>query len=286
MEKIKIIVDSLSNITKEVADKNDIGVFSFKLLLDDKTYNDMVDIGREEFFDKLIEAKEAHTSIPSPEEFKTFIKDFIDQGYNKFLIYSTSSGISGMYQLMKINSQEIEEDYGVEIEVIDTKIGHFAVVFATLELKEMIDKAASFEEVKTRAYKNLEKMKVHLILRSLDYLIKGGRVPKALAANSESEAMYPVITLEDGLLVLEKKDIGKARSLRSFIGLIKEEAAMYDRYCLGITHGKDLKEFEKVKAQVQDEIDGAEIYLEDALSSSTATHLGPDSLVFTVYPLD
>ncbi|MDY6064909.1 MAG: DegV family protein [Finegoldia sp.] len=289
MEKIKIIVDTISNISKEMADKYDIGVFSFKLILDDKTYTDMVDMSREEFFEKLVRADEAHTATPSPEEFKIFIKEFIDQGYNKFLVYATSSGLTGMYNMMRMTAEEIKEDYGVEIEVIDTKSAYIQLTFAAVELSMLVESGASFEEVKDKAYKNLDKLQAQGVMRSLKYLIKGGRAPKALLGRVLSELMYPLLSIKkDGALTLEKMEIGRTRSLRAYTNMLREDLERHKgkRFCLGLTYGMDRSEFDKVKEQLKDYMDEAEIYLEEPLTSALAVHIGPDCLGYTIYPLD
>lgn len=284
MEKIKLILDTISNIDPKLAEEKNIGVFPFKLILDDKVYTDMVDISSGDFFKELEKAEQFHTSIPSPQEFMDFVKAFIDQGYNKFIVYPASSGLTGMSQMMQLVAEELKEDYGVEIDVIDTKSAHFPIVFAGLEIQDMIDSGKSFEEVKTKAHENLSKMEIHGTIRSFDYLIKGGRAPKAL--KFINGLIYPTFYMGDGLIKLMKKDVGKARNVKSFVDITKEEVNKHKRYCLGMTYGTNLEDFEKVKEKLKDEIENAEIYIEGQLTSSLALHLGPDNLVCAIYSLD
>ncbi|MDD7183947.1 DegV family protein, partial [Peptostreptococcus porci] len=57
MEKIKIICDSLSDITQEYIDKYDIEMIPLNVIIGDKQYKDRVDIQPDEFYKMIREDK-------------------------------------------------------------------------------------------------------------------------------------------------------------------------------------------------------------------------------------
>ena len=80
--KIAVLTDSSAYLTKEQQEKYQIDVLPIPIIWGKKVYHDLVDIGYEEFYQKLNTAKELPTtSQPSIGDLKEKINEYVEQGY-------------------------------------------------------------------------------------------------------------------------------------------------------------------------------------------------------------
>lgn len=281
MEKIKIIVDSGNSISLEEAKKYNIGVISFKIHFGDKTYTDQVDIENEEFFDKLGKSEEkVTTSIPGVGEFTEMLEKYIDEGYNKILCFSIGSSLSGMNNMMNLAKDHIEKD--VTIDVIDTKIASLPLYFiATKAAQAVIDKK-SYDQIYKQALADVEKANVFVRADSLDYLVKGGRLPKSIGKVANLINFTPIFTMKDGEIKIAKKVIGKKKSFKEMAKIVKKKIKDKKEYMLAIGGGSSFEEIKIMKELLKDEIKNAKLFKEMSVPPVFGVHLGPKSLLVSV----
>ena len=282
MEKIKIIVDSGNSIRLEQAEKYNIGVIPFKIHFGDKSYTDLIDIDSDKFFEKLGKSQEkVTTAIPSVGEFTEILEKYIEEGYNKILCFSIGSHLSGMNNMMNLAKNHIKNKE-VRIDVIDTKIASLPLYFVATKAAKSVMDGKKYEEIYKNALEDIEKANVFVRADTLDYLVKGGRLPKSIGKVASLIKFTPIFTMKDGDIKIAKKVIGKKKSFKEIAEIIKKKIKDKEEYILAIGGGASVEEIKIMKELLKDEIENAKIFKEMTIPPVFGVHLGPKSILLTV----
>ena len=282
MEKIKIIVDSGNSIRLEEAEKYNIGVIPFKIHFGDKSYTDLIDIDSDKFFEKLGKSQEkVTTAIPSVGEFTEILEKYIEEGYNKILCFSIGSHLSGMNNMMNLAKNHIKNKE-VRIDVIDTKIASLPLYFVATKAAKSVMDGKKYEEIYKNALEDIEKANVFVRADTLDYLVKGGRLPKSIGKVASLIKFTPIFTMKDGDIKIAKKVIGKKKSFKEIAEIKKKKIKDKEEYILAIGGGASVEEIKIMKELLKDEIENAKIFKEMTIPPVFGVHLGPKSILLTV----
>ncbi len=210
---IQFIVDSGSDILPREAEQLGITHVPLKVLFGETEYRDAVDLSHREFYEKLIEGDEMPTTcqIP-PVEFEAAFRKVVEAG-DTAVVVTMSSGCSGTYQSACIAASEMEGIYVVDSASVS--LGERILVLRGLELREKGLSAREIAEILTQESK---KLRVLALLDTLEYLKRGGRISAATALAGSLLSIKPVVTVEDGRVVME----GKARGSKQGNNLLRE----------------------------------------------------------------
>lgn len=282
MEKIKIIVDSGSSISPKEAKKYNIGIIPFKIHIDGETYTDQIDINSEEFFGKLGKSEgKVITSIPGVGEFTEMLNEYINEGYNKILCFSIGSSLSGMNNMMNLAKNHIENK-DVSIDIIDTEIASLPIYFIATKAAKSALAGKNYQEIYMDALEDVKKANVFVRADTLDYLVKGGRLPKSIGKVASIMKFTPIFTMKDGEIKIAKKVIGKKKSFKEMAKIVKEKIQDKKEYILAIGGGDSLEGIKIIKELLKDEIKNAKLFKEMPIPPVFGVHLGPKSLIISV----
>ena len=208
---MRIITDSASDITQEEAKKLNIEVIPLLVEFNSKSYQDGIDITKEEFYNKLIDYNDIpKTSMITSYYFSTYFDKYNDED----IIYiGLSSKLSNSFNQAKIAKGDNKNIY-----LIDSKnvaMGQRILVEYAVKLRndnKSIDYIINeIENIKSN-------IKVIALLDTLEYLQKGGRISKTVAFAGKILTIKPVIGVVDGKIEL----IGKARGSKNGNNLLRE----------------------------------------------------------------
>ena len=217
MEKIKLITDSTSDLTPELIEKYDIHVLPLTVHIGSQSFKDGESISLEEMYQGVHNGGPfPTTSQVNPQEFHDVYKKYLDEGY-KIISVHISSQLSGTLQSAVIAKDMLETE---DVTIIDTE-GVSGVIFLSLvEAGEMILKGKSFQEVVEVIGKTAKEVKLLATFDTLEFLAKGGRIPKSVGAIGGFLGIKPLISLKDGKLEMMDKVRGSKKALsalKSFI---------------------------------------------------------------------
>lgn len=224
MADIKIIVDTGADISPKTAQEYDIGIISFLSLFGEEQYVQGVSITNEEFFDKLENFDGFPTTSQTP--YGDMYDYFNDQcSKHKSVIYfALSSAASGQYQTANLVKNEIlEENPDADFHIVDT--GKFSLIIAQTAVyaAQMAHNGKSVNEIICECEKYLEKWRAYLLVDTLKYLEKGGRLSKASAFVGTMLDIKPILTIENGLISSMEKLRGKKKLIDKLIEKIQED---------------------------------------------------------------
>ena len=224
MADIKIIVDSGSDIPQEIADKYDIGIISFLSLFGEEQYVQRVDITNEEFFDKLESFDGFPTTSQTP---YGDMYDFFSRqcSENKSVIYfALSSAASGQYQTANLVKNEIlEENPEADFHIVDTQTFSLYIARTAVHAAQMAQEGKNAQEIITECENYIKTWRAYLLVDTLKYLEKGGRLSKAAAFVGTMLDIKPILTIEHGLVESMDKLRGKKKLLDKLIEKIQDD---------------------------------------------------------------
>lgn len=271
---IRIITDSAADYSIAEIEKRGITCIPMTVSFGEETYRDVVDITKEEFFEKMMSEKELpKTSQPAPSEFATVFEEAKTAGDTVIAIL-ISSELSGTIQSANLAKNIVDYD---KIYIVDSKLATLGMRFLVDMAVAMRDKGANAEDI-IREVENIKgRVCIYAGLDTLEYLYKGGRISKSVANIGTLANIKPIVTFTpEGTVVLCGKQIGTRRAIRHMAKEVAQNGYdknypvyfvyAYDRTnCAGFIQAlqKQGMEFETPKIR--------------GIGATIGTHIGPNA---------
>ena len=213
---VKIITDSTSDIPESIISDLDIEVVPLNIHIGQDNFKHGVDIGTDEFYTKLLTGSELpKTSQPSPGEFLDVYNKFLDQSDAIVSIHVTSK-LSGTYNSAIQAKSEL--NITKPIEVVDSATVSMALGLIVIRAAKIAKDGGTLEEVLKEIEHCSSNTEVLVVLDTLEYLEKGGRIGKASALIGSILSLKPILTVEDGIV----GTFGKARTFTKAMNNLEE----------------------------------------------------------------
>ncbi|RAK04865.1 DegV family protein with EDD domain [Halanaerobium saccharolyticum] len=219
-EKIAVVTDSTSDLTRDDLDKFGIKSIPLKVIYSNQQFHDRVDITPAEVYESF-EREIPTTSMPSPQEIMDVYNELKDEGYTHIISIHISSGLSATYSNCMMVADQIE---GIEVEVIDSKMLSKGLGRLVLYANSLVEKEElSFAEIIEKVEAKKDKIEVFFVVETLKYLKKGGRIGKISGTIAEFLNIKPIIAIDDeGEYFTFEKVRGRKRSLKKMYSIIKD----------------------------------------------------------------
>lgn len=288
MEKVKIIADSGCNVDLDMAKEYDISILPFNINFKDKSYTDLYELSREDFFIKYKESKErVTTSMPSPGKFLKLLEEEYQKGYRNFIVFSITKKFSGIYQMMDMMKEEfVEENPDARIKIIDTNTATIAAIYPVIKAAIYAKDGMGLDEIYKKSLDNLKYCNVAGVVKNLDALVRGGRLPKTISKLANLISFSPVLCIEDGEIKLIKKVTGKKKSYKELIKYLKKLCKKYKDYQIIIGGADSSDEIEILKEGLSSEIENALDFKIIDVTAVIGSHLGDGVIFCSVFPIN
>lgn len=278
MSKVVIVTDSNSGITQAEAKELGIIVLPMPFYMNEKMFYEEIDLSQEEFYERLLEGGDIKTSMPLVGDV-TDTWDSLLKDYDEIVHIPMSSGLSSSYETANMLAQSYD---GAVCVVNNQRISVTMrqSVLDAIELKEQGKTAAQIKEI-------LEACKfessIYIMVNTLEYLKKGGRITPAAAAFGTLLKIKPVLQIQG-----EKLDaFAKARTVKQAKSIMIETMKndFVKRFNspdgkdmhLEMAYTYDLEAAEAFKKEIEAEFPNNEIVM-NPLSLSVSCHIGPGAL--------
>lgn len=279
MAKVKILVDSTSDIPHDVAKELDIQVIPLNVHFGEKTYLDWVELSPAEFY-KLLETSpdRPRTSQPSPGDFARVYEELIKDGSEVCTIV-ISSALSGTFQSAEIGKSTLGKG---RIEIVDSRLASMGFGMPAIEAARAAKAGKSLEEVTRLARDLCARVKIIFGVDTLEYLARNGRIGKAQALLGTLLSMKPLLTIEDGLVAPLDKVRGEKKVFPRMVELMGEMMEPGKTTKCGITHANCLDRAMALKAEVEQAHKVKDILVTD-LGPVIGANAGPGTLGLVFY---
>ena len=279
MSKIAIVTDSNSGITQAEGARREIHVLPMPFMIDEVTYYEDIDLTQEQFYEKLKSGANIATSQPSPDSV-TSLWDKLLQEYDEIVHIPMSSGLSGSCQ----SAMAFAADYDGRVQVVNNQ--RISVTQRQSALDALQLAAADKDAAQIKEFLENDKFNssIYIMLDTLYYLKKGGRITPAAAAIGTMLRLKPVLTIQGEKLDAFAKARTTSQGKTMMINAIKKDinerfgGMTEDKHIwLQIAYTHDRAAAEQFRTEVEAEFPGYDIHI-DPLSLSVACHIGPGAL--------
>lgn len=271
-----LVVDSSSDLPKEICAKEGITVVPMPVSIEGKTYNEGVDIFPEEFYPRFPTFKELpKTSQPNPTVLQETYEKILAQGKEVVAIH-LSSGLSSTYSTAQMVRDICSQPE--KIHVIDSLGASLGYGMLALKANKILQEAQTWEEAESRILKVRQEIRYIFTLDTLEYLVKGGRISKTAGFIGGLLDVKPILhfTSEGRIEPLAKVRSRKA-SLRKLLDLIKEEIRDPEEQVIGISHSACLDEAKQLADEIKKALPIQDVIISD-IGCVVGSHTGPKTI--------
>ena len=282
MSKVRIITDSNSGITVEEARELGVTVLPMPFSINEEMYFEQESLTHEQFYEELAAGKDIMTTQPSPGQVMGIWDEALKE-YDEIVYIPMSSGLSGSYQTAAM----LAEDYEGKVHVVNNQRISVTQRQSVLDALRLLKAGKSAKEIKDILEEDKFNSSIYLMVDTLVYLKKGGRITPAAAALGNLLKLKPVLQIQGERLdaFAKARTVSQAKSIiinavksdidKRFGGLSKENISLHMAYA------HDLDRILEFKEEVLKEFPGYDINLYP-LSLSVATHIGPGCIALAV----
>lgn len=279
MSRIAVITDSNSGINFEDAKELGIKVLPMPFLIDGKTYFEEISLSQEEFFEKLENDVDISTSQPSPESVMKIWDEALEEA-DEVVYIPMSSGLSSSCHTALM----LADDYDGKVQVVDNQRISVTQRQSVLDAMELAKRGLTTVQIKEKLEKVKFESSIYIMLDTLKYLKKGGRITPAAAAFGSALRLKPVLTIQgeklDAYTIAKTKKQGVKKMLAAIEDDINKRFGGTDHMeniHMEIAHTKNPEAAEDLKQQIIEKFGVTEVDLYP-LSLSIACHIGPGSI--------
>ena len=282
MSKIAVVTDSNSGITQSQGQELGIFVVPMPFTINNEDFFEDINLSQEQFYDKLAEDSGVSTSQPSPDSLMT-LWDKVLEEYDQLIYIPMSSGLSGSCQSAMMIANE---EYEGKVFVVDNQRISVTQRQSALDAKAMAEAGLSAEEIVQKLMDNKFESSIYIMLDTLYYLKKGGRITPAAAALGTLLRLKPVLQIQgeklDAFAKARTSSQGKNIMINAIKADIENRFGGWDNkdFWLACAYTKDLDSANAWKKELEEAFPGVEIHM-DTLSLSVACHIGPGALAVT-----
>lgn len=217
---IRIITDSTSDISQDEAKKLGVDVIPLTVSFGEESFIDGVTITSDEFYKRLQEGDILpKTSQPSPVAFEEVYKKYIEQG-DEIISIHISAELSGTVQSARIAAEEVAPDKITVIDSLNVTGAQNVLVRAALKHR---DEGLSRAEIVEKINDYIPRLRLFVIVNTLEYLKKGGRIKPSAAIVGDVISLHPVLTIINGFVEVAAKVIGDKATVKWLDKHIDEE---------------------------------------------------------------
>ena len=249
MSKIRIIVDSASDIDLKTAQKYEISLLPMTVTMGQKEYKEAYDFTKEEFYTMLPEGDEIPTTAQVPPyEFLDAIKNAYKDDVTDLLIVTINQKASSTFNSAQLARQMFQNDMPdckMKIYVINTQAYSMCYGYPVIQAAKMAKENKPVEIILNYLEEWFSRLEVYFTVYDLKYAKRSGRIGSAAAIAGELLGIKPIMQLTGGDSVTYQKARGIPKAMESVISVAASRMGADKKYIL--LHGKnDAKDFVKL----------------------------------------
>lgn len=281
MARVGVVTDNSCGLTIEECKALGVGLTFIPFLINNEEYSEDKNLTKELFFNKLNSSANVSTSQPSIQS----VKDAWDEALKKYdeIVYiPLSSGLSSGYQSAEFSSLE----YNGKVHVINNRRVSVTLKISVLEALELIKQGKTAYEIKQILEKTAENSSIYIMVPTLKYLKKGGRITAAAAAIGSLLSIKPVLQIQGDKLDAYAKVLTVKQAKLKMINAIKKDIETRfnkinngQKIVISLAHTcENIEDFKIFKDEISQHLGEYTLKFCDHLPLAIACHIGPGAL--------
>lgn len=281
MKNVCVITDSNSGITQKEAKELGVVVMPMPFYIDGEMFYEDIDFTQEQFYERLQSDCEIKTSMPLVGNV-TDKWDKILREYDEIVYIPMSSGLSSSCE----TAYMLAQGYDGRVQVVNNQRISVTQRQSVLDAKELAAAGKSAEEIKDILENEKFESSIYIMLDTLYYLKKGGRITPAAAALGTLLKLKPVLQIQGEKLdafakartVKQAKDIMIKTMHHDFDERFKDPEGKNMHLEIAYTYDREAAEQFKQEVLASFPNFKDEDVVLNPLSLSVSCHIGPGAL--------
>ncbi len=280
MSKVAVITDSNSGITQAEAKEMGIAVLPMPFIIDGKTYLEDISLTQEEFYEKLGQNAEVSTSQPSVEDVLKYWDKALEEA-DEVVYIPMSSGLSGSCS----TAQMLSQDYDGRVQVVDNQRISVTQRQSAMDAMELAERGMNAVQIRELLEQEKMQSSIYIMLDTLSYLKKGGRITPAAAALGTALRLKPVLQIQgeklDAFTIARTKKQGVTKMINAMETDIKERFGGMDNMehiHIEVAHTANEEAAKEFVEELREHFGVKNEIICNPLSLSVSCHIGPGAL--------
>ena len=280
MSRVAIITDTNSGITEEEARAAGMYLVHMPFTINGRDYTEGIDLSHKEFYALMEQDADIHTSQPVAGHVMD-VWDSALKNHDEAVYIPMSSALSGSCATARL----FAEDYNGRVHVVDNRRISVTQRMSAYDAKALAHNGKTAAEIKEILENTSQDNSIYIMVDTLKYLKKGGRVTGAAAAFAQILNLKPILTIQGDKLDAFSKCRGTKQARTIMINAMKADVEKrfggidpeHPKVWLNSVHSNDEASALEFRDEIQKAFPGHSIYV-DSLPLSISCHVGPGSL--------
>lgn len=280
MSKVAVMTDSNSGITQNEAKEMGVTVLPMPFIIDGETYYEDISLTQEEFYEKLAQNADVSTSQPSVEDVLKYWDKALEDA-DEVVYIPMSSGLSGSCS----TAQMLSQDYDGRVQVVDNQRISVTQRQSAMDAIELAERGMNAAQIKELLEQEKMQSSIYIMLDTLTYLKKGGRITPAAAALGTALRLKPVLQIQgeklDAFTIARTKKQGVAKMINAMETDIKERFGGLDNMehiHIEVAHTANEEAAKEFVEELREHFGVKNEIICNPLSLSVSCHIGPGAL--------
>ena len=272
-DRVALVTDTSCDLSEEQLQAYDIRLVSLRVATSEGEFRDRLEIDQDTLY-SLLKRELPKTSLPLPEDVSALYRQLKAEGCTRVVHMTISSNLSGTYNMVRLIAEETE---GLQVDVVDTRTLSCGLGLLVLEAAESLAKGMSVEDTLARVEHLRATQLGAFVIRTLEFLRKGGRIGLVEGVVGSLLQIKPVIYVNDDGVY---NTLVKARGFSNALSAMNDEC--FKRFQgrkvrIAIVHGAAYEEAVKLRDRFLEKLDVVSSFI-SPVSPALAIHTGPGLL--------
>lgn len=267
---MKIVTDSATDLPPEAVRDLGITVVPLSIHFGDRTYVDGKDIDTAGFY-RLLKTEHVHprTAQPPAGLFEQAYRS-IAAGGDEIIAITLAASLSGTYNSAALAAQNVPE---ARVTLIDSRTASMATGSLVLRAARMAHEGATVQEIEATVRDMMRRLSVALLVDTLTYLQRGGRIGRASSMVGTMLNIKPILTVRDGEVAPLKRVRTRGKALQEMVSMAAAQP-LEELYVLHAAAPEEAAAFAAMLRPVYDERTVPVL----PLGPVVGVHVGPGAL--------
>ena len=282
--QVAIITDSTNDLPADLRDKYRIRIVPLTIVWGDKQYLDGIEITPEEFYERLGKIPfHPTTSQPTPQDFTDVYEEALNAGADEILVITISGAMSGTIE----SARAAAEGFRAPVKVLDSKSNSMSLGWQLLAAARVREAGGSLEEMAKAAEAVRGRLHYHIVLDTLEYLVKGGRIAGAAKFIGNVLNIKPQIRVNHESGTVEAGDVSRtrARALETLYSSFLKKVDASKPLRIAVLHNAAYDDAKALADRITAELEPVELII-GIVSPVLGAHTGPRAVALCGYSED
>ncbi|OHD55606.1 MAG: hypothetical protein A2Y33_13300 [Spirochaetes bacterium GWF1_51_8] len=272
--KIALVTDSACDLPQQLLDHYQVHMLPINIHFGKNHFLDKITITPNHFYDLVEESPVYPSTSQTNESLFLSAYSFLSSHYDSVISLHMSGNLSGTYHNSAKAAERIIGEHGKTISAIDSKTLSGSLGLIVLRAAQAIEAGMSHEELTRLIPEWIAKSELYVAVKTLKYMVRGGRVSAMKGAIANLLHIKPIITIDkDGKTENVSKAFSQKGLLRKIDKMVREYVKTHKIWTYSIVHAHNMPEALNYAADMERIIGKPPAYIQD-ISPVIGVHAG------------